>query len=65
MNQPKWLPRDLQDSFYLFNEFERMVTRFKFLGKQFTIQLSLSIPDIEVSLLNISTKYNNITFFCC
>lgn len=50
MNGPKWLPRDLQTSFYLFDDVGSASSEIKCLANRFLNEINLKIPDNYVSL---------------
>lgn len=49
MSCPKWLPKDLQSSYHLFDEMSRAIVTFRMLTNRFLI--NINVPDLYVSIL--------------
>lgn len=56
VNGPKWLPRDLQLSFYLFDNIASASSEVKCLANRFLIEINQKISDIYVSILYITNS---------
>lgn len=49
MNCPKWLPKDLQNSYHLFNELSRATVTFKWLTNRYLSEINFNVSDFYVS----------------
>lgn len=50
MSGPKWLPKDLQNSYHLFSELSRAAATFKWLTNRYLSEINLNVPDLYVSM---------------
>lgn len=48
-NYPKWLPRDIQDTFYLFDELNEVTKLFQILSNRIASEFNFIEPDTHVS----------------
>lgn len=55
MNCPKWLPKDLQGSYHLFNEISRAAVTFKWLTNRYLSEIKFDEPDLYVRILQMKS----------
>lgn len=56
MSCPKWLPKDLQNSYHVFNDLSRAIVTFKWLSNRYLSEINLDVPDIYVRDQNLLQK---------
>lgn len=53
MSCPKWLPKDLQNSYHLFSDLSRATVTFKWLSNRYLSEISIDVPDTHVRYFQI------------
>lgn len=63
MSCPKWLPKDIQNSYNLFNDLSRAAVTFKWLTNRYLSEINSNVSDLYVSY-SLSSNRVNQSHFC-
>lgn len=59
---PKWLPKDLQSSYHLFNELSRAATTFTWLTNRYLYENNLSVAESIVRIVKKTLNSSKFMF---